>query len=382
MQQTNKTRYLIFLLIILIGCIEEYIPNIESSESSKYVVSGLLTDQEGYQEVCISRSSPLYDTNLVPVNDCIVKLVDNDGHSFNYIESNNGTYKVWMSKNDLKIGSSYKIEITTPSGTKIESEFEEMYECPDIDSVYYLRKDLPTNNPDVFTEGIQLYIDLDAVNSTTRNFKFDLEETWEYTATYPLTWYYDGTLHQISPPDYSNFTCWKTEDIKDVFILNTGDLDINKFKMLPLNFVDNQTSRLSIKYSLLVKQYSLTEKCFLFWDQVKINNFNSASLYDAQPFTVQGNLNNLTNPDQKILGYFQVSAIKTKRIFISTIQDLNLDFYTYCASLPVERGFEEYTPADYPVYAIKVSGMYYEVNKGCVFCQRFGGINTKPDFWP
>ena len=382
----NLTKFKIILLsvsiTVLFSCIEEYTPRIEAVESNKYVVSGLLSTEDEYQIISVSLASEINDPKLKPLNDCEVKISDIKGNIFNGYEFESGKYKVRIPEDNLITGVKFKLDIITPAGTNLVSEYEELLECPDIDSVYYLRENKPTNTPDIFIKGIQFYINLDATDFENTYYKFDIEETWEYHSMYPLEWYYDGTVHHIYPPDYSNSVCWKTEKIKDIYILNTTGLQNNKYKEYPLHFVDNTTSRLAYIYSILIKQYAISKEAFSFWDQLRVNNVEQGGLYETQPVMVNGNLSNLTNPKQSVLGYFQVASVKTKRIFITEIQDLELNYDPGCGKFQLKVGLREFSPQDYPVYLLIDLHNFAELTPECIFCTLLGGTMTKPDYWP
>ncbi|MCK4893452.1 MAG: DUF4249 domain-containing protein [Calditrichia bacterium] len=369
---------------MLPSCIEEFVPDIEAGDSSKYVVFGELTTEQEDQIISVSLVSSIRDPQRIPLNDCFVRIVDSNGKSFSGTEFEDGKYKVRIPLENLSIGDEYRLEIETAAGAKLVSDFEELLACPDIDSVYYIRENIPTNDPEVFIEGIQLYLNLDAQGSGNVYYKFDVEETWEYHTALPLEWYFDGTLHQVIPMDWSHNICWRTELIKDIFILNTAELQDNAYKQYPLHFVDNTTQRLLYMYSILVRQYAISEQAYIFWDQLRMNNLEQGGLYDTQPLTVQSNLENQTNPDQAVLGYFKVSSVKTKRIFIKDVDNLEIGYQPTCSPSVLRFGLRELTPDryDYPVYLLVDRGAISELTPECIFCELAGGTTTRPDYWP
>jgi len=54
-----------------------------------------------------------------------------------------------------------------------------MPKCPEVDSVYYLRKDIFTDIPGEVAKGIQFYVDLDGGDINSHYFRWELIETWE-----------------------------------------------------------------------------------------------------------------------------------------------------------------------------------------------------------
>jgi hypothetical protein len=384
MRQTNIIILFWMLVIMLQSCIIPYEPHIDSKDINKYVVSGQITDHNVYQTVSVSMASPIGDPQFIPVSGCYIRIFDQKGNEFEMQESEVGIYKVKIDSNYLIPGNSFKVEILTTNGTSIESDFDRMSKCPEVDSVYYARKDLLSNSPRQDTKGIQFYLDLDGGNIDSRFFKWEVFETWEYHAEYPREWFYDGSVHHIFPPDYSRKVCWSTELVKNIYTLSTENLIENKYDMFPLNFVDNHTSRLMYGYSLLINQFAMSEAAYSYWDQMRINSSEQGGLYEKQPLSITGNLHNNTNPDQEVLGYFSASSVKSKRIFVRNVENLELDFPAICNPFSPRYGFREINPSDYPTFLMGDEDGWRMVflNTECVDCLTLGGTNIKPDFWP
>lgn len=384
----NATKHIFLLTVIaliLASCFKSYEPEIADSDAKKLVVSGLVTNQTGNQKVTITMSTNLFKPKESPVTGCTVTIMDDKGHQFPMTDTaENGNYYGKIDPMYLTIGSSLKVEIITPDGSKIVSDFDKLSSCPELDSVYYIRKDLPTSDVDVFTQGIQFYVDLNGENTDSKYYRWEAVETWEYSAEYPIEWFYDGkkVVHR-NPPDYSKDTCWLTLQIPNVFTLSTTELSANKFEKFPLNFVDNKSARLVIGYSLIVNQYSLSETAYTYWNNLRINSTNEGGLYERQPLAAKGNLHNLTHPDQDVLGFFGVSSVSSKRIFIKKVDDLKLEFLSACLIEPLRAwGWADY--AFFPVYLLGDSTGWkpFTLTSDCVDCTATGGKNVKPDFWP
>ena len=50
-----------------------------------------------------------------------------------------------------------------------------MSECPEIDSVYYIRKEIQSNIPGQITKGLQFYIDLNGGNINSHFFRWEAD---------------------------------------------------------------------------------------------------------------------------------------------------------------------------------------------------------------
>jgi hypothetical protein len=65
-----------------------------------------------------------------------------------------------------------------------------------------------------------------------------------------------------------------------------------------------------------VNQFSLDEDEYLYWERFKNTLDQVGGLYDKIPSTIPNNLFCVEYPYKKVLGYFSVSAVSSKRIFI------------------------------------------------------------------
>lgn len=372
-------------MLLMFACIKPFNPQIEGNAVNKLVVSGMITDIEGYQEVNISYSSPINVPEYNPVSGCIVNILDNNGNIFLMSEDEPGKYRAWFGKENLIPGTSYKVTVYTPEGETIESSYDTLMPGPSLDSVYYFIEDIPTSDPDVYIRGIQFYVDLDATGFECRNYRWEIAETWEFHAVYPAEYYYDGKFHQIVPPDYSRMVCWANTRVKNVYALSTKTLSQNVFLKYPLHFVDgHSSSRLGILYSILVSQQSLSESAYNFWEQVRINSNGLGGLYETQPLAIKGNLLNFTNPGRDVLGFFYASSVSSKRYFYKDIEGLELDFSNNCneTALPIS-GWPGFRKSEYPVYYIyKEGGALRILSDQCIDCRLSGGKTIKPSFWP
>jgi len=83
-------------------------------------------------------------------------------------------------------------------------------------------------------------------------------------------------------------------------------------------------------FYMLIEQMSLSKEAYLFWSNVKAQANNSGGIFDTAPAMIKGNIKNLTDATKLMLGYFQVSAITQKAVFI---QRNNLSLPPYSIGL-------------------------------------------------
>ena len=377
----------ILLLIILaasFSCIKQYDPDINKDVSTKYVVNGRVTDKEGWQKVRVSLSSLIENPEYIPLQGCQVTILDDIGNAFSLEEYEAGAYHVWMDKEDLNPGTGYKVEVETPDGSVLQSVFDTMVVCPPLDSVYYIAKDVPTTDPEVYRRSLQYYVDLQAEGYESHYFKWEVEETWEYHARHALEYYYDGEFHTVYPPDSSNMTCFVSGLFPEIYTVSTASFTQNIFPRVPLHLIDGKSSRLSVLYSILVRQLAISKDAYNYWEQLRINSTQEGGLYEKQPLSIKGNIQNLTDPGSSVLGYFYAASESTRRYFYSNVPEIILNFNDYCQEDPLGRmGWKEFTPRDYPVYYyFNEHAILRILADECIECQLQGGTTEKPEFWP
>ncbi|MEI7499252.1 MAG: DUF4249 domain-containing protein [Bacteroidota bacterium] len=378
-----KSISVIISLLLLSACIKPYDPVIDASAKNKYVVSGRVTNTEGWQDVEVSLSSPIESPKYIPVPACKVRILDDKGNIFSLEEYQPGQYHVWMGQEYLTPGTSYKVKVTTPDGEELESGFDKMPKGPKLDSVYYSIVDIPTPNPSVTQSMAQFYVDLDAVGDYSQFYKWEVIETWEYHSPHPAQYYYDGDFHEIIPPDYSKMICWMNLLVKNVFTVSTKNLSQNSYQKYPLHNIDGTTSRLTILYSMLIRQLALSEAAYNYWEQLRINSNEQGGLYEKQPLAIKGNLINLTNSEIDVLGYFYASSESTKRYFYNEIEGITVNSGNSCYEDRLGRfGWKEFFTWEYPIFFYYVINSVRILTPGCIDCRQLGGTTVKPDFWP
>jgi hypothetical protein len=183
-----------------------------------------------------------------------------------------------------------------------------------------------------------------------------------------------------------NIQCWITENTDLINIKSTTALGEGLIMRHPINYVSNITDRLKVRYSILVNQYSLTEEEFGYWEKVQNYIDQSGGLYDIIPSSIPSNIWCSDIPDEKVLGYFSVSACSSKRIYIEDKFSGIVDQYPNCIADtiygdydPPELYISAWTLIDHPAERGPRERVLTH-RKECADCTT-RGTNIKPDFW-
>ncbi len=384
----NKYHILFLLLLTCSSCIEPFEPVIEESQEL-LVINGMITDQPGMHYVEVSRSTPYNEPTYQPVEGCVVTVTDEDGDMIHFLEEPLGKYSADIPGSFLSVGKAYSLQVFTPDQKEYCSDYDTLLACPPIDSIYYEVETRETSDPDFILGGIQFYMDMTGAASDSRNFMWQLEETWEYWAAL-FSQYIRREGEAVTKYRSSDlFKCWRTCPIREIYTETTRNLSVNALKRNSLNFVSNETDRLKVTYSLLVKQQSLTRRSYVYWEKMKAQSGETGGLYENQPSSAIGNIYNTTDPDEVVLGIFYATQQQTRRIMVDNVSSENDPFefkipYLTCEWESAAGIFQ--SGSDFPYYlkSDHPSGYgppYLTADRICFDCRIRGGINVKPDYW-
>ncbi|MCX6321504.1 MAG: DUF4249 domain-containing protein [Bacteroidia bacterium] len=332
----------IFIVFALCTCIDPYIPELKGYESL-LVVDGLLTNENASYEVKLSRTMQAQNSIPEKVSDAVLSITDESGNKTMLRNFGNGLYKTDSTVFTGAAGKTYILHIATLNGKDYQSEPCTMLPVPEIDSLYFEKAEEFTNNQSETHEGIRIYLDSKEGDGINNYFRWGYEETWKFRlpTLKKFNFINDST---ILPVDVVKEFCWKQKRSKEILIQSFPPEQAGFIKNVPLNFIgSDQSDRLTIQYSILVKQYSISDKESQFWDNLKKVNESSGDIFGSQPFPVICNISNVHNPYERVLGYFQVSAVSQKRkdITFMELTKLNLPLFHYgCARI-------ETAPEDY-----------------------------------
>jgi hypothetical protein len=152
----------------------------------------------------------------------------------------------------------------------------------------------------------------------------------------------------------------------------------------PLKYITGATDRLSVKYSMLVNQYSLNEDEFVYWEKLKAVTQNVGSLYDITPASIPNNIVCIEDPSEKVLGYFSVSAKSSKRVFIKDNFRGVVNLYSQCIEDTVFTANENLPGINMWVWILETHQIPpYQVittNRNCADCTVRGTL-IEPYFW-
>ena len=359
---------IVLFIALAAACTTQFFPDGDENPEL-LVVEGLITDQNRVYRIKLSRSTPI-GTPLARkiVKGANVTITDEKGAVTTLKELLPGTYSTDSTQFRGRIGGRYSLKVKI-NNSNYETDYIEMKPVPPIDSLYYEKVVItPSKDSMYIEEGCNIYIDAYDPGNKCLYYRWDYVETWEYRIPYSV----------------ANQICWITERSDEILIKNTSVYSQARVTKYPIIFVTDETDRLKVKYSILVNQYSLDESEYDFWEKVQSVSENVGNLYDITPATITGNIRCTTDPGEIVLGYFSVSAVTQKRLFVVD-EFLGLPtFYSYCATDTIFGDLPEGLNSTYWIiedYANEIPPTYVITTfRECADCTT-EGTKVKPPFW-
>jgi hypothetical protein len=380
MRRFIKLIWFVVLARFLGTCVEPYNPDIPKYDNI-LVVDGLITDLDEPYYVDLTRSMPYEDIDPDRETGATVLVIDDEDNVYEFAEMGRGRYASDPSVFRGEIGRSYKLNVITSAGDEFESEWVELRKVPEIDTLYWTFEEKETDDPDEVIQGVQVYLSTEDPENETWYYRWEWIETWEFTA--PFIAAGRPTLHR----------CWRTENSSDIEIATSKHLATDAIKNHSLAFISQNTNRLGIQYSMLVRQYSLSAEAYSFWKRIQDINQKMGSLFDPTPMAVTGNIHHVTDPEVPVLGYFQASSVSVKRLFVDR-SDLPEDLivstgYEYCEIMiladPTQIQIEDMYRDGWvflDTYTfIGITYYRFTNSQSCYDCTA-EGVNKMPPYWP
>ena len=365
------------LLIITFSCREPFTPEIDRYENI-LVIDGLITDQEGPYVVKLTRSFAFDESFPAPEEGALVRIMDEDNVMYECPEDEAGIYK----SNDSfrgKIGSSYKLLVSTSDQQNYESDWVELRDVPKIDSISHEIQVRSTSDPNQSVYGMEIKVNTHDDLDQTRYYRWEWVETWEILTPITSSFYPDEVR------------CWQTAGSGVISIGTSEHLTHDIIEDYPIYYVSTENNKLRIKYSILVNQYALSREAYSYWKSLQDITMNTGTLFDPTPAMVTGNISNISDPEIPVLGIFQASALKQERIFIDRSEiPKSLDIpsgYSSCNFFDIVDSVEidYYSSRGFPlaeIYTLAGVDHYIFTNSEMCFRCTLSGSNQKPEYWP
>lgn len=395
--------YLLIGLLIIDSCIEP-VEFSTISVDSNLVVNGILTNELKNHTVELSRTIPIDSTKLSPEKNATVFITDNTGAIYNFQETEDGTYTS-INTFSAEATKKYTLNIETSNGQKYTSS-EEM--LPGTATVGDLDISIEENEISQIQE-LVIKANSNPSSGDGNYYRYEYDETYKIKT--PIwsqkklliisdTNPYEFELVDKTPEEDGIGFCYGNQKSKKVLVTETLSLSQDQVIGFPIRQIPLDSYIIGIRYSILVKQYVINQNTFDFYTLLDKFSNPDDIFSQTQVGNIPSNVTSVDNPQEdKVLGFFEVSSLSTKRIFLNRDEITESVFQNYqllgnCAERVnpeiedsrgrspllnrLRTGWIYQSPPDIPV--IPPNRPYQLALKICGDCSHLGPVNP-PDFW-
>jgi len=379
------------LLLTLVCCKKPYNPPATSTSDSYLVIEGVINSGNLNTIIKVSKTVKLTNkTSFNPVTGAVITVEGDKGYIYYLIDVGDGSYNSYTGLNLLPT-QKYRLRVKTANKEYL-SDYVEVKQTPPIDSVGYKLQNGIVN----------LYVNAHDPANKTRYYRWDYEETWQFHSKYESVMVLDSTINAIVArrPDQLVYDCFGNDSSSHIVLFSTEKLGKDVVFQNPLTQMPLTSEKVERRYSILVRQYALTQEAFNFYQNLEKNSEQLGSIFDALPSQLNGNIHCTSNPKEPVFGYVTVSNVQIKRIYINhttldpgrDVQpvypyDCELDTAYYSAPKTMENQVQN-DLINRPVNLIPVTPLYagpviigftYSTPE-CIDCTLRGRVQA-PDWW-
>ena len=380
----KKLTLYLFLLTMISACKERYELPYSGPATGYLVIDGVINSGQGPTTLRLTRTLALVDSvgfrNETGAN---VRVEGEDNSSQQIIEIGNGVYRA----NQLTFNPNikYRLHINSSNGKEYMSDYVAVLKTPPIDGINWERP----------ADGVMIFIDTHDPLGNTQYYRWEYEESWEFHSAFMTSLKYklrpNGVPYDVEGRDpvetQQMYTCYSGGLSTNLLIGSSAKLSRDTIH-LPLLFVPDGSWKLSVLYSLLVRQYAVSKAGYEFLQRMKKNTEQVGSLFDAQPSELRGNVQCLTDPNELVIGFVDIAEAQEKRIFISRADVHPWNYRQACYEEDILNNpdtleyWSTFIPTSVSLYSQRGDTLrVFAGSAECVDC-RTRGTHIKPSYWP
>jgi hypothetical protein len=386
----NIALFLFLLCLFLNSCTEPYALQTNSYEEA-LVVEASITNEFKSQEIRISKTFRFEEDGPEFELGATVFVEDNAGNVYEFKEKE-GSYVSTVPFQAIP-EREYTLNITTKDGKTYTSKNEVLTPITDIEQI---TTNIVTKDNE---NGVQISVNSFDPSGKSKFYRYEYEET--YRIITPRQRQEIGILNEnrddwnLVPNKPNVDTCYSSNKSINIHLTNTLGLIEDRVNY-PIRFISHQDPIIRNRYSIIVRQYTQNTEAYTYYETLKKITGSDNLLSQTQPGFFYGNIKCTTNPNEKIIGYFEVSAVSEKRLFFNFddlfpeaeippfFYDCTVKQFQWCfygSECDADKLIGLMVGNSWVITGnIPYSPFVFAVPRPCVDCTQFSS-NKKPSFW-
>nr|WP_121269912.1 DUF4249 domain-containing protein [Pedobacter schmidteae] len=363
-------------------CKDDYEPDIVSASPKYLVVDGsIVVGENSSTKIRLSYTLNLSDTaKVIPDSTAKLTVEVEGGPNYNLAHQKSGNYII----DGLNIPAGKNVRLKIQSGNKVyASSYVPVKTTPAIDSIGFTRQ----------RGDFQVFVNTHDAAAQARYYRWVYDGTYEYNSQYYAYNKFrieDSSLIPVNNKEREKlYRCWQQDPSNQIFITSTDHLNIDEVYQASLKRFDFGDEKLAVGYSINVYQYTLTREAYKYFENIRKITEQLGGLFDPLPSELKGNIRNINDPKEIVIGFITASTVSTKRRYFSRPADWKYEFN--CSYADTVKDFSKaglysyFGPyRGYPVYIDNstLKPLAAILNYRCIDCSLRGGTNERPSFWP
>jgi hypothetical protein len=351
------------------------------------VINANITDEQKQQEISLSRT---YKAGLSEIKESGARVVVTDdlGNNFEFREVTQGNYLSDFSF-AVQLDRTYTLNVATADGNTYNSNAVKPISPAFLEDVR-----VETLLDENGIEGVAIKVDSYDPQEKAKYFRYEYEET--YLIQSLINNRNDLIVTSLNPPQVEIVAKTKEENIcykslfsNEILIASAEQTTDNRVNNFQIKFLPRDDFKVRRRYSILVHQFVQSREAFGFYQSLKDFSNKENLFLQTQPGFITGNIKS-NNKNVKVLGFFEVSLVSSKRIFFNFSDVFSNGIIP---RYPFDCTVEEFNSSELDVLISRLQfgqfkflsyddalDTYSIVINFCVDCTVLG-TNIKPDFW-
>ncbi len=313
-----KLFFSVCTILFIVSCIDEL--NVDAlEEQNLLVVEGYINTNFGPHEFLLSKSAKygnVFEGFIQKEAGATLWVRDDLGNQSFLTEVRTGVY--WTDEDfKAEVGRTYTLFIETGDGKSYSSLPDKVVAVPEINESFALFTKLPSLDSTDFDSGIEIFAKFTDPEDELNYYAWFLKGVYIIN-TSPEKYVERGPFGNPLPmPKDCCEKCFVSETVKqNTFSILKDNLSNGQENIQKVGFISDDGGRFQTKYMVAIEQLSLTKDAFSFYKLLNNQISIDGDIFDPPPASISGNIINLDNPDEAVIGYFHASDVASDTLFV------------------------------------------------------------------